>query len=212
MTKKVSLKSILILDDDQEFRALLKSLLLKSFPDVEIHEYDPIEKGEPEDGFDWSVFDVLILDHYLCVHGLTGLDLFQKHQKSPDFPPTIMLTGAGNERLALRAFKSGIKDYIHKNDLNAAVLSEAINKASEEHYVEQNAQHEIQVAENQIQEDRLKLEKQAAAVKVQLENIEQEKQSKQEGIAEVERIKSEAEAQIQKEREDLAKEAADVKA
>ena len=147
MNKKVDLKSILILDDDQEFRTLLKSLLSKSFQDVEIHEYDPIKKGEPEKGFDWSMFDILILDYYLCIHGLTGLDLFQKHQQSPGFPPTIMLTGAGNERVVIRAFKSGIKDYIRKDELNATNISEAINKAYEEHHVKQNTQRELQLAE-----------------------------------------------------------------
>ena len=109
MNKKVDLKSILILDDDIEFRKLLKSLLSEYFQDVEFYEYDPVQKGEPADGFDWSKFDVLILDYYLCVHGLNGLDLFQKHQQKADFPPTIMLTGAGNEELAIRALKSGVK-------------------------------------------------------------------------------------------------------
>jgi len=210
MNKKVDLKSILILDDDQEFRTLLKSLLSKSFQDVEIHEYDPIKKGEPEKGFDWSMFDILILDYYLCIHGLTGLDLFQKHQQSPGFPPTIMLTGAGNERVAIRAFKFGIKDYIRKDELNATNISEAINKAYEEHHVKQNTQRELQLAEKQIQEDRSNLEKEADIINLQLQKFEEEELTKQQGMAEVERIKSEAEAQIQKERSELENQAADV--
>jgi FixJ family two-component response regulator len=203
MNKKLSLKSILILDDDQEFRTLLKSLLLKSFPDVEIHEYDPIEKGEPDDGFDWSVFDVLILDHYLCIHGLTGLDLFEKHQNKSDFPLTIMLTGAGNEELVIRAFKAGIKDYIRKDKLSAAVLYEAINKAYEEYLARQNAQHELQAAENQIQEGRSKLEVEVAKVNSKLESIEEEKRLQQDAKVEIRRMRSEAEEQIQKERSEL---------
>jgi len=189
MTKKVSLKSILILDDDQEFRTLLKSLLSRSLPDVEFNEYDPIEKGEPENSFDWSKFDVLILDYYLCMHGFNGLDLFQKYQNSPDFPPTIMLTGAGNEGLAINAFKSGIKDYIHKDDLNAEIISQSINKVFDEHLAKQNAQHDLQTAEHQIQEDSLKLEKEADIINLQLQNIEEEKQAHQEGMVEIERIK-----------------------
>ncbi len=211
MNKKVNLKSILILDDDQEVRALLKSLLAKHFSDVNIHEYDPIQRGEPENGFDWSMFDVLILDHYLCIHGLTGLDLFQKHQKSPDFPPTIMVTAAGNEALAIRALKTGIKEYIRKEDLNAANLSEAINKAYEEHHVNQNVQQELEAAEKQIQEDRSKLETDADVVNSQLQEIEEGKRIQQEATNEVQRLKSEAEKQIQKEYAELKKEVAVVK-
>jgi DNA-binding response OmpR family regulator len=135
MNKKVGLKRILILDDDLEFRKFLKSLLSEYFQDVEFHEFDPVKEGEPSDSFDWSIFDVLILDYYLCVHGLNGLDLFQKHHKKTNFPPTIMLTGAGNEKLAIRALKSGIKDYVHKDSLNTAMLAEAITSAYEEHRI-----------------------------------------------------------------------------
>jgi len=212
MNKKESLKNILIIDDDQDFRTLLKSLLLKSFPDVEIHEYDPIEKGEPEEGFDWSMFDVLILDHYLCIHGLTGLDLFEKHQNKSDFPLTIMLTGAGNEELVIRAFKSGINDYIRKDKLSAAVLYEVINKAHEVYLERQSTQHELQAAKNQIQEGRSKLEDEVAKVNSKLESIEEEKRLQQDAKEEIHRMRSEAEEQIQKERSELEEEAATVKA
>ena len=193
MNKKESLKNILIIDDDQDFRTLLKSLLFKSFPDVEIHEYDPVEKGEPEEGFDWSMFDVLILDHYLCIHGLTGLDLFEKHQNKSDFPLTIMLTGAGNEELVIRAFKAGINDYIRKDKLSAAVLYEVINKSHEEYLERQNTQHELQAAENKIQEGRSKLEDEVAKVNSKLESIEEEKRLQQDARAEIQRMRSEAE-------------------
>jgi len=212
MNKKESLKNILIIDDDQDFRTLLKSLLLKSFPDVEIHEYDPIEKGEPEEGFDWSMFDVLILDHYLCIHGLTGLDLFEKHQNKSDFPLTIMLTGAGNEELVIRAFKAGINDYIRKDKLSAAVLYEVINKAHEEYLERQNAQHELQAAENQIREGRSKLEDEVAKVNSKLESIEEEKRLQQDAKEEIYRMSGEAVEEIQKERSELEEEAATVKA
>ena len=212
MNKKESLKNILIIDDDQDFRTLLKFLLLKSFPDVEIHEYDPIEKGEPEEGFDWSMFDVLILDHYLCIHGLTGLDLFEKHQNISDFPLTIMLTGAGNEELVIRAFKSGINDYIRKDKLSAAVLYEVINKAHEVYLERQSTQHELQAAKNQIQEGRSKLEDEVAKVNSKLESIEEEKRLQQDAKEEIHRMRSEAEEQIQKERSELEEEAATVKA
>ncbi|MCH8847034.1 MAG: response regulator, partial [Proteobacteria bacterium] len=179
MNKKVDLKSILILDDDVEFRKLLKSLLSEHFQDVEFYEYDPVEEGEPADSFDWSKFDVLILDYYLCVHGLNGLDLFQKHQKKADFPPTIMLTGAGNQELEIRVLKSGIKDYIRKDKLNTAMLAEAITSAYEEHRVEQYERDRSQKAEEQIQKQRSERSTEVAALKAQLESLKAEQQTQQ---------------------------------
>lgn len=110
MNTITDIKNILLLED-QDYRNLLKTLLAEHFQNVEFHEYDSLEKGEPADDFDWSKFDVLLLDYYLCIHGLDGLDIFNKHKGEIDFPVTIMLTGAGNEKLAINALKSGIKDY-----------------------------------------------------------------------------------------------------
>ncbi|MCH9049339.1 MAG: response regulator, partial [Proteobacteria bacterium] len=230
MNKKVDLKSILILDDDVEFRKLLKSLLSEYFQGVEFYEYDPVEKGEPADGFDWSKFDVLILDYYLCVHGLNGLDLFQKNRIKANFPPTIMLTGAGNEELAIRVLKSGIKDYIRKDKLNTAMLAEAITNAYEENHVERNEQGKLQEvnaeiareinqlrrmkseAEEQVQKGRAEHSTEVAALKAQLESLEEEKQTYLDAADEVQRMKSEAEEQVQKGRAEHSIEVATLKA
>ena len=223
MNKKVDLKSILILDDDVEFRKLLKSLLSEYFQGVEFYEYDPVEKGEPADDFDWSKFDVLILDYYLCVHGLNGLDLFQKNQIKANFPPTIMLTGAGNEELAIRVLKSGIKDYIRKDKLNTAMLAEAITNAYEENHVERNEQGKLQEvnaeiareidqlrrmkseAEEQVQKERAEHSAEVAALRAQLEGLEEEKQTHQDAADDVQKMKNEAKELISKEYSALTK-------
>ena len=169
MKIRTDIKNILLLDDDQDYRNLLKTLLAEHFQDVEFHEYDPIEKGEPDDDFDWSKFDVLLLDYYLCIHGLDGLDIFNKHQGKKDFPATILLTAAGNEELAIRTLKSGIKDYVRKDKLNAAMLAEAIINAYETHHRELNLQDEVRKSEAQLQKDRAELEKEAAILNSQIQ-------------------------------------------
>ena len=130
---KNNLKRILIFDDDVELRQLLKVFLSKSFPEVELEEYDPIASGAPADDFDWSKYDILILDYFLLIHGVTGLDILQKNRKNPDFPATIMLTGAGNEELAVRAVKAGVHEYLHKDRLDKNELQEAIKSAFNRH-------------------------------------------------------------------------------
>ena len=117
MSDNTPLKRILIFDDDVDQRKLLLVYLGKMFDGVELEEYDPLVLGAPDESFDWSKFDVLILDYFLCLHGVTGLDILHANRKNPDFPATIMLTGAGNEEVAVRALKAGVYDYLRKQSL-----------------------------------------------------------------------------------------------
>jgi EAL domain-containing protein (putative c-di-GMP-specific phosphodiesterase class I)/FixJ family two-component response regulator len=132
MTEATSLKRILIFDDDSDFRKLLLIRLRKMFDGVDLEEYDPIADGVPGEDFNWAGYDVLLLDYYLCIHGVTGLDILHRNRKNPDFPATIMLTGAGNEEIAVHALKSGVSDYMRKEKLDKEELRKSILKAFEE--------------------------------------------------------------------------------
>jgi EAL domain-containing protein (putative c-di-GMP-specific phosphodiesterase class I)/FixJ family two-component response regulator len=132
MTEATALKRILIFDDDSDFRKLLLIRLKKMFDGVDLEEYDPIADGVPGEDFNWAGYDVLLLDYYLCIHGVTGLDIIHKNRKNPHFPATIMLTGAGNEEIAVHALKSGVSDYMRKEKLDKEELRIAILKAFEE--------------------------------------------------------------------------------
>ena len=126
-----SIEKILIIDDDIDYRNLLKTYLSKSLSLVELVEYDPVANGVPDDNFDWSQYDVLLLDYFLCIHNFTGLDLFHRFHKKSGFPATIMLTAAGNEEIAVRAMKTGIHDYLNKTSLSKDKLKQTILQAWE---------------------------------------------------------------------------------
>ena len=143
MVTSTGIKKILIFDDDADFRNLLMAFLQKSFEGVELEEYDPVARGIPDEGFDWSQYDVLLLDYYLCVQGVTGLDILQANRKNQFFPATIMLTGAGNEEVAVRALKAGVHDYIRKEKLDKAKLRNSILDAFENHKVERERINEL---------------------------------------------------------------------
>ena len=143
MSEATGLKRILVLDDDADFRALLRNHLGKMFDRVELQEYDPVARGVPGDDFDWSRYDVLILDYYLCIHNVTGLDILQANRKNKFFPATIMLTGAGSEEVAVRAVKAGVYDYLRKEKLDKEQLKKSILNAFEEHKEEQQRLSEL---------------------------------------------------------------------
>ena len=127
------LRRILVVDDDRDYRNLLLTFLRDAFPDAEVVELDPAVAGVPGQDFDWSRFDVLILDYNLQMRGITGLDILQANRNSHSFPATIMLTGAGDEDVAVRAFKSGVHDYLRKERLKKSLLRDTILQALRYH-------------------------------------------------------------------------------
>lgn len=120
---------ILILDDDSDFRKLLARYLKSEYADAELDEYDPVEKGIPGEAFDWSRYEVLILDYNLQIDNLTGLDILQANRDNPMFPATVMLTGEGSEEIAVQALKSGVTDYLRKEKLDKNQLRASVQEA-----------------------------------------------------------------------------------
>ena len=53
-----TLEKILILDDNSDYRKLIKTFIEKLLPSIEVIEYDPVFEGVPDDNFDWSKIDV----------------------------------------------------------------------------------------------------------------------------------------------------------
>ena len=129
MDSKITLRRILVLDDDSDYRKLLLTWLSNQFPGVEVEEYDPQNQGIPGQSFDWTAFDVLLLDYDLHFDHATGLDILQANYNNDQFPPTIMLTGAGSEDVAVRAFKYEVTDYLRKEWLEKEQLKAAVDNA-----------------------------------------------------------------------------------
>ncbi len=133
MENKPQPQRFLILDDDGDYRKLLVIFLRGVFPGAEIEEHDLLQSGTPGEDFDWSSYDVLILDYNLGRGNVTGLDILQSNRDTFDFPATIMLTGAGDEDIAVRAMKSGVHDYLRKEHLTKSHLKDSILEAFDQH-------------------------------------------------------------------------------
>ena len=124
------IRSILILDDEPDFRSLVKSILSKQFSEDTLHEYDPLSTGAPGENFDWEQYDLLLLDHHLQLDNITGLDILHHNKGNDKFPITIMLTASDDEEIAFKALKLGISDFIRKQELTKQILFTAIEDAT----------------------------------------------------------------------------------
>ncbi len=124
-------KRVLLVDDSADFRTLVVRFFELLFPEDEIVEYD-LKLGPPSGLFVWEEYDLLLLDYNLGGQ-LTGLDWLRRYQTSCEFPPTLMLTGEGNEEVAVKAFQYGAQDYLRKQGLTKTQLRESIEKVLERH-------------------------------------------------------------------------------
>ncbi len=101
----------------------------KAFPEAKVTSYNPVGKGAPGPDFDWSKFDVLIMEYRLGPeeNGLEWLRRFKRDHSR--FPATILLTDSGSEDIAVRALRYGAHDYLRKQNLSAQRLAESISDA-----------------------------------------------------------------------------------
>lgn len=107
---------VLIIDDHDEFRSLLKHHLTSEWAGASIQELNPREQFSAIENINPEKYDLVLLDHELgpC----NGLQLLTRFRKINQFPPIIYLTAAGDERLAALAIKTGADDYIPKRELS----------------------------------------------------------------------------------------------
>lgn len=196
---------ILIIDDDGDYRKLVRSWLGGQIPDGEVVEYDPVSDGIPGADFNWSSFDVLLLDYDLNLGDVTGLDILQANRENKLFPTTVMLTAAGSEDVAVRAFKYGVLDYLRKERIDRVQLIDAVKNALAHEVTKRQhldtMEEAIQIAQVEsrkviatFKSKYAKLrELEVKRVKAERERIEQDLQKKQEVLQQIEQERRKAE-------------------
>ena len=115
---------ILIIDDSAEDREVYRRYLSKQAQ----FAYEVIEAESAEEGLEKLEMspDLILLDYLLP--DSNGLEFITELQSLKiKLPPIIMLTGEGNETVAVEAMKSGVKDYLIKGKLTPNSLVSAIN-------------------------------------------------------------------------------------
>lgn len=143
-TKKKSYR-ILLVDDCADDREFYNRLLNKS----DDHEFKCTEVAQGQEAlekFRLEDFDCILVDYNLPdTDGITLLTEFQ--QICNRTATIVLLTGQGDERIAVKAMKSGALDYLPKSDLNSplliTVVESAIEKASLVRKLEESRQELI---------------------------------------------------------------------
>ncbi|GMR20426.1 MAG: hypothetical protein BMS9Abin36_1021 [Gammaproteobacteria bacterium] len=131
---------ILLVDDDDVDRMSFKRLLKKAGVDNELVE---VRDGkEAIDMLMGLVFDCVFLDYQLP--GEDGLGVLVKIRRENITTPIIMLTGQGDERLAVEMLHAGASEYLPKSQLSPETLT-----ASLEHALRM---HQTELARNQAEE------------------------------------------------------------
>ena len=126
---------VLIVDDDPTIAAMLKLVILPMGNGFVVETAN--SGARARDALGKRHFQLVLLDYLLPDED--GLAVLSAINGLPpnERPVVIMLTGAGNEHVAVEAMKMGAKDYIVKTSLSVPSLRRSIVKALEHHQLEE---------------------------------------------------------------------------
>jgi len=105
----------LIIDDDADYRRVLRYHLEVEWPDATIQEYQPSSGGSLTQAFPLADLDVVLLGHPLRQEA--KFSLLRALRARPGCPPVIVFASEGDEFVAVEAMKLGAGDYFPKAKL-----------------------------------------------------------------------------------------------
>jgi len=121
------LKLVIIEDDDAHFQ-LIKRAIIKVYPDASIHYFQ--EAAGCLERLDEMNPDLIISDYLLP--GMNGIEFLESLNREKRDIPVIMITGQGDENVAIRAMKLGAWDYLVKSGDFFTLIPSVIGKVVRE--------------------------------------------------------------------------------
>lgn len=118
--------NILMVDDNKDDREFIRRLLKKSGMR---HEISECVSGRQLHQFDLDVMHCVLLDYSLP--GETGLSILRRLKSAYPYLAIILVTGQGDESVAVEAIKNGAENYLVKGKLNSDFLEKSIADACE---------------------------------------------------------------------------------
>ena len=144
MTKKIT--SLLVVDDDPVFSRFVCQLVLALAEELPCGVTCAASAEAALTQIPRGRFELALVDYHLP--GLSGLDLLAQINQLPldQRPAVILLTGSGNEAVAVEAMKRGAKDYLKKNEVDVPSLMRALQSAlAQKRLAEQVAAYNAQM-------------------------------------------------------------------
>jgi len=119
---------ILIIDDSEDDRLMYRRALQKDTRTV----YDILEAADGTEGLNHllgSAPECILLDYSLPGHN--GIEVLKRIREQHTFAPVVMMTGQGNEAIAVKAIHEGAQNYIPKSIITPETLQHAVFAAIE---------------------------------------------------------------------------------
>ena len=125
----IKTRTVMLLEDNEIDKEVYRRYL-KSDSEYKYTFIEPESEADALETQSLSKIDIVLLDYMLSeMDGLEWLSLWQ--QKNDVLPPVIVLTGQGNENVAVQFIKMGAADYIVKGQLTPQRLKIAVDRAIE---------------------------------------------------------------------------------
>lgn len=126
---------ILIVDDDQVDRQIVKRALKIGNVSVEISEAETVDEGL--EVYASGNFDLVLLDYRLP--GKDGIEMLMSLRESQRLQSTaiVMMSNSEEDSVAMEAIQSGAQDFLMKSEISASRLKRAILQAQTRFELEQ---------------------------------------------------------------------------
>lgn len=161
---------ILVIDDDAVDRMAVRRALIKADLDVDLSE---VEDGK-------AALSMLAMNQYDCIFvdyllpDYNGLDLVNQLQQLEVDTPLVVLTGQGDEQIAVNVMKAGAADYLAKARVSPATLAQTVRRAIRLHQAEQSARtatQKLQKTNDQLRHQNHELDQQRAQIESQNQEL-----------------------------------------
>jgi PAS domain S-box-containing protein len=125
---------LVIIEDDEAHFSLMKRAITKEFPNALLYHFQ--EAATCLDHLEGIIPTVIITDYLLP--GMNGIEFLETLRQKDGDIPVIMITGQGDENVAVRAMKSGAIDYLVKSRDFFTLLPAVIEKVVRKNRLEQS--------------------------------------------------------------------------